>query len=67
MSIFRARCVRSNLTEAERLLWSRLRRNRLDGHHVRRQGQSARTPWISFALHPLIIANRMSMAGPPVK
>ncbi len=37
MSISRARRLRANLTEAERRLWSRLRRNQLDGQHFRRQ------------------------------
>lgn len=37
MSISRARRLRRNLTDAERKLWSRLRRRQLDGHYFRRQ------------------------------
>ena len=37
MSISRARRLRQDLTDAERLLWSRLRRNRLEEWHFRRQ------------------------------
>jgi very-short-patch-repair endonuclease len=33
----RARALRSNLTDAERKLWSALRRRALDGHRFRRQ------------------------------
>jgi len=37
MSTERARKLRKNATEAEQRLWSRLRRNQLNGHHFRRQ------------------------------
>ena len=37
MSTTRARELRKQLTDAERRLWSSLRRNQLDGHHFRRQ------------------------------
>ncbi len=37
MTISHARRLRGNLTRAERLLWSRLRRNQLDGFYFRRQ------------------------------
>jgi very-short-patch-repair endonuclease len=37
MSTARARNLRRNVTDAERRLWSRLRRNQLNGHHFRRQ------------------------------
>jgi len=37
MSTSRARLLRRNLTDAERKLWTRLRRNQLDGHYFRRQ------------------------------
>ena len=37
MSATRARELRRQLTDAERRLWNRLRRNQLDGHHFRRQ------------------------------
>ncbi|MBI2255399.1 MAG: DUF559 domain-containing protein [Proteobacteria bacterium] len=32
-----ARRLRGDMTEAEKLLWSKLRRNQLDGHYFRRQ------------------------------
>jgi very-short-patch-repair endonuclease len=35
--LHRARDLRKNSTNAERLLWSRLRRNALEGFHFRRQ------------------------------
>jgi very-short-patch-repair endonuclease len=37
MSIERARRLRKNLTDAERRLWSKLRRRQLDGFRFRRQ------------------------------
>jgi very-short-patch-repair endonuclease len=37
MSTARARELRKQLTDAEKRLWSRLRRNQLGGHHFRRQ------------------------------
>jgi len=37
MSTQRARHLRRNATDAERVLWNRLRRNQLNGHHFRRQ------------------------------
>ena len=37
MSTERARNLRKNATDAENRLWSRLRRNQLNGHHFRRQ------------------------------
>ena len=37
MSTTRARELRRQLTDAEKRLWSRLRRNQFDGHHFRRQ------------------------------
>lgn len=37
MSLDRARNLRQRQTDAELRLWSRLRRNQLDGHHFRRQ------------------------------
>lgn len=37
MSTTRARTLRNNLTEAEVILWSRLRRLRAAGYHFRRQ------------------------------
>lgn len=37
MSTDRARNLRRNATDAERRLWSRLRRNQLKDHHFRRQ------------------------------
>jgi very-short-patch-repair endonuclease len=33
----RARWLRRNLTDAERRLWSKLRRRQVDGHYFRRQ------------------------------
>jgi len=35
--VARAKELRSNMTEAEKLLWQNLRANRLDGWHFRRQ------------------------------
>jgi primosomal protein N' (replication factor Y) len=37
MSLEQARTLRQRQTDAELRLWSRLRRNQLDGHHFRRQ------------------------------
>jgi very-short-patch-repair endonuclease len=37
MSKARARNLRSNMTDAERHLWSKLRRKQIDGHRFRRQ------------------------------
>jgi len=37
MSTNRARDLRANMTDAERKLWSRLRREQIDGHRFRRQ------------------------------
>lgn len=37
MSSERARQLRTNMTDAERKLWSRLRRKQIDGHRVRCQ------------------------------
>ena len=37
MSIIRARRLRKNLTDAEQLLWRRLRRKQIAGHRFRRQ------------------------------
>jgi very-short-patch-repair endonuclease len=37
MAVPTARKLRSNLTDAETTLWSRLRRKQLDGHRFRRQ------------------------------
>ena len=37
MSLDQARNLRQRQTDAEVRLWSRLRRNQLDGHHFRRQ------------------------------
>lgn len=37
MSLDQARSLRQRQTDAETRLWSRLRRNQLDGHHFRRQ------------------------------
>ncbi len=42
MSLEHAREMRSNPTEAEAALWQRLRRNRLDGIHFRRQALRGR-------------------------
>ncbi|WP_417513255.1 endonuclease domain-containing protein [Minwuia sp.] len=36
-TLARARHLRSEMTRAERLLWSRLRRGQIDGFHFRRQ------------------------------
>ena len=36
-SLLRAKRLRRDLTEAERRLWSRLRRRQLEGHYFRRQ------------------------------
>jgi len=37
MTTERARKLRRTATDAEVRLWSRLRRNLVDGHHIRRQ------------------------------
>ncbi|RCX32277.1 endonuclease domain-containing protein [Thioalbus denitrificans] len=37
MGIAQARKLRANMTDAEQLLWRRLRRRQLDGHKFRRQ------------------------------
>ena len=52
MSIDRARRLRKNLTDAERRLWSKLRRRQLDGFRFRRQvplgvaADAKRTTWL---------------------
>ena len=51
-TINRARNLRKRMTNAELILWSRLRKRQMDGHHIRRQHPIG--PYIAdFACRPL--------------
>lgn len=51
-TINRARALRKRMTNAELILWSRLRKRQIDGHHIRRQHPIG--PYIAdFACRPL--------------